>query len=81
MPILSMSTRRLIGPQLGFHGKYKFNELQDIESLHISAPGLTKETSNKVQNTGILQIQEQVFQYNLHLNGTKIKNDISIGVI
>jgi iron complex outermembrane receptor protein len=64
---------------IGFHGKYKFNELQDIEVTSYFRSWTYKETSNKSAEYRNITNPGASVQYNLHLNGTKIKNDISIG--
>jgi iron complex outermembrane recepter protein len=64
---------------IGFHGKYKFNELQDLEITSYLRSWAYKETSNKSAEYRNITNPGASVQYNLHLNGTKIKNDISIG--
>jgi iron complex outermembrane receptor protein len=64
---------------IGFHGKYKFNELQDLEVTSYFRSWTYKETSNKSAEYRNITNPGASVQYNLHLNGTKIKNDISIG--
>ena len=64
---------------IGFHGKYIFNELQDLEVTSFLRTWNYKETSNKsaeyrnITNPGISA------QYNFHLKTDKVKNDFSIG--
>jgi iron complex outermembrane receptor protein len=64
---------------IGFHGKYKFNELQDIEVTSYLRSWDYKETSNKNAEYRNITNPGASVQYNLHLNSAKIKNDISIG--
>jgi iron complex outermembrane recepter protein len=64
---------------IGFHGKYKFNELEDIEVTSYLRSWTYKETSNKSAEYRNITNPGASVQYNLHLNGSKIKNDISIG--
>jgi iron complex outermembrane receptor protein len=64
---------------IGFHGKYKFNELQDLEVTSYLRSWAYKETSNKNAEYRNITNPGASVQYNLHLNSAKIKNDISIG--
>jgi iron complex outermembrane receptor protein len=64
---------------IGFHGKYKFNELQDLEVTSYLRSWDYKETSNKNAEYRNITNPGASVQYNLHLNSAKIKNDISIG--
>ena len=64
---------------IGFHGKYKFNELQDLEVTSYLRSWDYKETSNKNAEYRNITNPGASVQYNLHLNGAKIKNDVSIG--
>lgn len=64
---------------LGFHGKYIFSDLQDLEFTSFFRFWNYKETSNKNAEYRNITNPGTSIQYNLHLNGTKIKNDLSIG--
>ena len=65
---------------IGFHGKYKFNDIQDVEITAYLRSWDYKETSNKDAEYRDITNPGTSVQYNLHLNSGKIKNDISIGV-
>jgi iron complex outermembrane receptor protein len=64
---------------IGFRGKYKFSELQDVEVTSFLRSWNYKETSNKSAEYRNITNPGTSVQYNLHFNGAKIKNDISIG--
>jgi iron complex outermembrane receptor protein len=64
---------------IGFHGKYKFSELQDLEVTSYFRFWNYKETSNKNAEYRNITNPGTSIQYNLHVNGSNIKNDISIG--
>ena len=64
---------------IGFHGKYKFSDLQDLEITSYLRFWNYKETSNKNAEYRNITNPGTSIQYNLHLNAAKIKNDISIG--
>ena len=64
---------------IGFHGKYKFTELQDVEVTSFLRSWTYKETSNKNAEYRNITNPGTSVQYNLHLNAGKIKNDISVG--
>ena len=64
---------------IGFHGKYVFNELHDIEVTSYLRSWNYKETSNKSAEYRNITNPGTSIQYNLHLNSAKIKNDISVG--
>ena len=64
---------------IGFHGKYKFSDLQDLEVTSYIRFWNYKETSNKNAEYRNITNPGTSIQYNLHVNGTKIKNNISIG--
>jgi iron complex outermembrane recepter protein len=63
----------------GFHGKYKFNELNDIEVTAYVRSWNYKETSNKAAEYRNITNPGTSIQYNLHLNRVKVKNDLSFG--
>jgi Outer membrane receptor proteins, mostly Fe transport len=65
---------------IGFHGKYKFSDMQDVEITAYLRSWDYKETSNKDAEYRDITNPGTSVQYNLHLNSGKIKNDISIGV-
>ena len=64
---------------IGFHGKYIFNSLQDIEATSFLRSWNYKETSNKCAEYRNISNPGASVQYNLHLNSGKIKNDFSVG--
>jgi iron complex outermembrane receptor protein len=64
---------------IGFHGKYLFSELHDIEVTSYLRSWNYKETSNKYAEYRNITNPGTSVQYNLHLNTGKIKHDISIG--
>jgi iron complex outermembrane recepter protein len=64
---------------IGFHGKYIFSELQDIEVTSYLRSWNYKETSNKSAEYRNITNPGTSIQYNLHFSSAKIKNDISIG--
>jgi iron complex outermembrane recepter protein len=65
---------------IGFHGKYIFNTLQDVEITSFLRSWNYKETSNKCAEYRDITNPGAGIQYNMHLYGPKIKHDISIGV-
>jgi iron complex outermembrane receptor protein len=65
---------------IGFHGKYIFNTLQDVEVTSFLRTWNYKETSNKCAEYRDITNPGSGIQYNLHLYGPEIKHDISIGV-
>jgi iron complex outermembrane receptor protein len=65
---------------IGFHGKYVFSVLHDIEATSFLRSWNYKETSNKCAEYRDITNPGAGFQYNLHLHGPEIKHDISIGV-
>jgi iron complex outermembrane receptor protein len=65
---------------LGFHGKYIFSDLQDLEIISYFRFWNYKETSNKNAEYRNITNPGTSIQYNLHLNATKIKNDLSLGI-
>ena len=65
---------------IGFHGKYKFSDMQDVEITAYLRSWDYKETSNKDAEYRDITNPGTSVQYNLHLNSGKIKNDISMGV-
>jgi iron complex outermembrane receptor protein len=64
---------------IGFHGKYIFSDLHDIEITAFLRSWTYKETSNKNAEYRNITNPGTNIQYNLHLNAGKIKNDISFG--
>ena len=64
---------------IGFHGKYKFSELHDVEVTSFLRSWVYKETSNKNAEYRNITNPGTSIQYNVHLSKGKIKNDISIG--
>ena len=64
---------------IGFHGKYKFSEMHDMEVTSYFRFWNYKETSNKSAEYRNITNPGTSIQYNLHLAGAKIKNDLSIG--
>ena len=64
----------------GFHGKYKFSELHDLELTAYIRSWNYKETSNKAAEYRNITNPGTSIQYNLHLNNGKVKNDLSFGV-
>jgi iron complex outermembrane recepter protein len=64
---------------IGLHGTYKFNETHDIEAVSYLRAWNYKETSNRCAEYRTITNPGANFQYNLHLNSGKVKNDISIG--
>jgi iron complex outermembrane recepter protein len=64
---------------IGFHGKYLFNELMDLEASSYIRSWKYKETSNKNAEYRDITNPGASLQYNLHLSTGKIKNDLSIG--
>jgi iron complex outermembrane recepter protein len=64
---------------IGFHGKYKVNDLQDLEVTSYYRFWNYKETSNKNAEYRNITNPGTSIQYNLHLNSARIINDISIG--
>lgn len=64
---------------VGFTGKYVFSTLQDIAITSFLRAWNYKETSNKSAEYRNITNPGAGLQYNLHLTGEKIKNDISIG--
>src|ERR1035437_1911748 len=65
---------------IGFHGKYKFSDMQEVEITAYLRSWDYKETSNKDAEYRDITNPGTSVQYNLHLNSGKIKNDISMGV-
>jgi len=63
----------------GFHGKYKFSELHDLELTAYIRSWNYKETSNKAAEYRNITNPGTSIQYNLHLNSGKVKNDLSFG--
>jgi iron complex outermembrane receptor protein len=63
----------------GFHGKYKFSELHDLELTAYIRSWNYKETSNKAAEYRNITNPGTSIQYNLHLNSGKVKNDMSFG--
>ena len=63
----------------GFHGKYKFSELHDLELTAYIRSWNYKETSNKAAEYRNITNPGTSIQYNLHLNNGKVKNDLSFG--
>jgi iron complex outermembrane receptor protein len=63
----------------GFHGKYKFSDLHDVELTAYIRSWNYKETSNKAAEYRNITNPGTSLQYNLHLKRGKVKNDISIG--
>jgi iron complex outermembrane recepter protein len=64
---------------IGFHGKYVFSSLQDIEVTSFLRFWKYKETSNKSAEYRDITNPEASVQYNLHLTDGKLKNDFSVG--
>jgi iron complex outermembrane receptor protein len=64
---------------IGFHAKYTFSELHDVEVTSFLRSWNYKETSNKYAEYRNITNPGSSFQYNLHLSTGKIKNDISVG--
>ena len=64
---------------IGFHGKYVFSELHDIEVTAFMRSWNYKETSNKSAEYRNITNPGTSVQYNLHFKTARIKNDISIG--
>jgi len=64
---------------IGFHGKYIFNELQDLEVTSFLRTWNYKETSNKSAEYRNITNPGLSAQYNFHLKTDKVKNDFSIG--
>jgi len=64
---------------IGFHGKYIFNEHQDIEVTSFLRSWNYKETSNKSAEYRNITNPGLSAQYNFHLKSDKVKNDFSIG--
>lgn len=64
---------------IGFHGKYKFSDLQDLEVTSYLRFWNYKETSNKNAEYRNITNPGTSIQYNLHLTSARIINDISIG--
>ena len=65
---------------IGFHGKYLFTKLQDVEVNTFLRSWNYKETSNKCAEYRDITNPGASIQYNLHLYGPEIKNDISVGI-
>jgi iron complex outermembrane recepter protein len=65
---------------IGFHGKYIFSCLQDIEVTSFLRFWKYKETSNKSAEYRDITNPGANVQYNLHLTCGKLKNDFSVGV-
>jgi iron complex outermembrane receptor protein len=63
----------------GFHGKYKFSELHDVELTAYLRSWKYKETSNKAAEYRDITNPGAGIQYNLHLNSGKVNNDLSFG--
>ena len=63
----------------GFHGKYKFSELHDVELTAYIRSWKYKETSNKAAEYRDITNPGAGIQYNLHLNSGKVNNDLSFG--
>jgi iron complex outermembrane receptor protein len=64
---------------IGFHGKYIFNEFQDLEVSSYLRSWKYKETSNKNAEYRAVTNPGASIQYNMHLIKGKVKNDLSIG--
>jgi iron complex outermembrane recepter protein len=64
---------------IGLHGTYKFNERHDIEAASYLRAWNYKETSNRCAEYRSITNPGANFQYNLHMNSGKVKNDFSIG--
>lgn len=64
---------------LGFHSKYAFSDLHDIEITSFLRSWNYKETSNKNAEYRDITNPGASIQYNLHLTAGKIKNDLSAG--
>jgi iron complex outermembrane receptor protein len=64
---------------IGFHGKYKFSDLQELEITSYLRFWNYKETSNKNAEYRNITNPGTSIQYNLHLNSARIINDISFG--
>ncbi len=65
---------------IGFHGTYKFNETNELEATSYLRSWDYKETSNKYAEYRNINNPGASFQYNLHLNGEKLKNHFSLGI-
>jgi iron complex outermembrane recepter protein len=64
---------------IGFHSKYIFSDLHDLEATSFLHSWNYKETSNKSAEYRNISNPGLSIQYNLHLNAGKIRNDISLG--
>ncbi len=64
---------------IGFHSKYSFSEIHDVEVTSYLRSWTYKETSNKNAEYRNITNPGLSFQYNLHLSTGKVKNDISFG--
>jgi len=64
---------------VGFHGSYKFSEMQDVEASAYLRSWNYKETSNKAAEYRTITNPGASAQYNLHLTTGKVTNNISIG--
>jgi iron complex outermembrane recepter protein len=63
----------------GFHARYTFSELHEVEITSYLRSWNYKETSNKSAEYRDITNPGSSLQYNLHLGSGKIKNDISAG--
>ena len=64
---------------IGGHGNYKFNEMNEVEATSFLRSWDYKETSNKCAEYRNITNAGANFQYNLHLNSEKMKNNFSLG--
>jgi iron complex outermembrane receptor protein len=64
---------------IGFHAKYEFSNFHDLEITSYLRSWNYKETSNRNAEYRNITNPGTSFQYNLHMNNEKFKNDLSFG--
>lgn len=64
---------------VGFHGKYRFSEVQDVEATAYLRSWRYKETSNRAAEYSDYTTPGASAQYNLHLKTGEVRHDISVG--